>query len=108
MGLLKRTEAAIAEAGVLTQHASPSLPFSITAALVFAMQCAGVALAVQHVGCDFERNPVPDAAACRGESFLAALAVPNVPGYDVFDDVVLVLSGGLVWAITVAVGILLR
>ena len=85
---------------VLEKQNMPSFFFGLAAAAVFAAQCAGIALAVQRVGCDSEKSSAaPDSAACRGEAFLAALAVPGVPDYETWDDIIDVVSAILSWSI---------
>ena len=86
----------------ISDKPAPTILFAALAAMLAAAQCAGLALAVQRVGCELGRNTTPDAAACRGEAFLVALAVPGVPGYEVWDDVLFGLSVGLVGSIVAA------
>lgn len=94
--------AAVRLQALISHKSISSTTFTLVAAAVLAAQCAGLALAVQRVGCEFGQNPAPDTAACRGEAFLAALAVPNVNEYGTWDDIVLVLSMCLVGSIAVA------
>ncbi len=88
---------------VLKRREPPSFFVGVFAAICFAVQCAGLAFAVQRVGCDFENNPVPQAAACRGEAFIAAMAVPGVSSYETWDKMVEVVAAVLVWSISLAI-----
>jgi len=87
---------------LISARQPPSFVFAVAASAAFALQLAGLSLAVQRVGCDFGQNAVPDDSSCRGEAFLAALAVPGVSGYEAWDDVVFVLSAVLVCCIALA------
>ncbi len=90
------------------QNLLSSIVFA-AAVVVFAMQCAGLSFVVQQVGCDMGRlTCMHGATACQFEKFLAALAVPNVPGYVNFDKIIQILFVGLVYANAIAIAVLTR